>query len=246
MPSPVRRQPASTNVNRRALVVVIGLLLLVGLASAFYFRDNIRNLLAYGPGDRPTHDAAADCSWIKKTFSKITLFEQGCPDVPPEWQLSENQDGSVLATRETKYGYSFKLQFFGKDTAQKPSEVAQEWYAKLTPEQQQKCSIQNADEPVDHLSNGKLLWTENPHPMPHKTRYKIAIRPELIKQIWDENGGDPGDAPDRDYMCGHIVGTTWSGHPPYFEFDDRSPDKYLLAGTYGLEAPPIDLNSLRF
>jgi hypothetical protein len=201
--------------KRRALVVVIGLLF-VGLISAFNFRDDIHNLLAYNQGDQPTHDADADCSWIKKTFSKITLSEQGCPEIPSEWQLSENQDGSALATSETKYGYSFKLQVFGKDAAQKPSDAMQEWYAKLTPEQQQKCSVQDADEPVAHLSDGKLLWTENPHPMLHKTRYKIAIRPEIIKQISDENGGDPGDAPDRDYLCGHIVGTTWSGHPPYF------------------------------
>jgi hypothetical protein len=245
MPSPSRRQSPG-NPKKAALVVAIGVLLVAGLASAFYFRNDIRNLLADAQGDRPTHDPATDCSWIKKTFSKITLFEQGCPDIPSEWQLSENQDGSVLATSETKYGYSFKLQVFGKDAARKPSDVMQEWYAKLTPEQQQKCSVQHADEPVDHLPDGKLLWTENPHPIAHKTRYKIAIRPEIIKQISDEYGGDPGDAPDRDYLCGRIVGTTWSGHPPYFEFDDRSPSKYLLVGTYGLEGPPIDLNSLRF
>jgi hypothetical protein len=245
MPSPSRRQ-SPKNGKRAAIFLFIGVLLVAGLISALYFRDDIHNLLAYNQGDQPTHDAAADCSWIKKTFSKLTLFEQGCPSVPPEWQLSESQGGSVLTTSETKYGYSFKLQIFEKDAAQKPSDVMQEWYAKLTPEQQQKCSIQNADEPVDHFSNGKLLWTENPHPMPHKTRYKVAIRPELIKQIWDEYGGDPGDAPDRDYLCGRIVGTTWSGHPPYFEFDDRSPDKYLLVGSYGLEGPQIDLNSLRF
>ena len=246
MPSPVQRQPANIRMKRHALVVVIGLLFRVGLISAFYSREYFHNLLAYSLGDWPTHDAAADSSWVKETFSKITLFEQGCPDLPAEWQLSESLDGSTLATKESSYGYSFKLQLFAKNAAQKPSDIMKVWYAKLTPEQQQKCAIQNADEPVDHLSDSKLLWTENPHRVPHKARYKIDIRPDILKQIENKYNGDPGDAPDRDYMCGHIVGTTWSGHPRYFEFDDRSPDKYLLVGTYGLEGPPIDLNSIRF
>lgn len=155
MTSLARRQSPG-NRKRAILLVVVGVLLIAGLISAFYFSDDIHTLPAYNQGDQPTHDAAADCSWIKKTFSKITLFEQGCPDVPPEWQLHDSQSGSVLTTSETKYGYSFKLQIFGKDAAQKPLDVMQEWYAKLTPEQQQKCSAQDADEPVDHLPDGKL------------------------------------------------------------------------------------------
>ena len=154
-----------------------------------------------------------------------------------------------LLTSETKYGYSFKLQDFRKRCSQKPFDVMQEWYAKLTPEQQTKVfgfkTLMNRSiiSPTANYLRGR-----KPASDAAQDTVKIAIRPELIKQIWDEYGGDPGDGTgDRELSCAAILsGTTWSGHPPYFEFDDRTPDKYLLVGSYGHEGPPIDLNSLRF
>jgi hypothetical protein len=118
-----------------------------------------------------------------------------------------------------------------------------EWYAKLTPDEQKVCKIQDADEPVGHFSDEKIRWTENPHPMPHKTRYKIDITPEVSQKIMQNS--EPAD-PRYDYICGHLVGTTSTGHPPYFEFDDRNPSKYHLVGTYGQEGPLVDLNSIQF
>jgi hypothetical protein len=79
--------------------------------------------------------------------------------------------------------------------------------------------------------------------MPHKIRYKIDINPNLVQQIMEQS--EPGGT-KYDYMCGNIVGTTFSGHPPYFEFDDRNQNEYLLVGAYGQEGPLIDLNSIRF
>lgn len=216
------------------------------LAGAGFWRDDIKNLLEYGWGDWPTHESFEKCTWKKRTFSKITLFEQSCSDSLPQSQLSESNDGAIVQTQTTKYGYSFKLQLFTKGSTQKPRDIINEWYAKLTSEQQKLCEVQNADEPLQYFSDGKILLAEAPHPTPHKTRYKITIRPEVIEQIWNEYDGDPGSSPERDYMCGQVVGTTWGGHSPYFEFDDRSEEQYLLVGTYGQEGPPVDLNSIRF
>jgi hypothetical protein len=229
--------------NKILLIILVALILIFG---AYFWRGNIQNLLSYGSSDWPTHDTSEGCDWVKTTFSKITLFEQSCSDPSLNARLSENSDGTVVQTETTKYGYSFKLQLFTKTAAQNPSDILNEWYAKLTLDERKVCEIQNADEPVDHFSDGRLHWTENPHPAAHKIRLKIALRPETVQQISDKFGGDPGSGSGYDYMCGHLVGTTWSGHPPYFEFDDRSPDKYLLVGSYGFEGPIIDLNSIRF
>jgi hypothetical protein len=53
------------------------------------------------------------------------------------------------------------------------------------------CEIQNADEPVNHFSDGRVDWSENPHPMPHKTRYKIDIKQEIIQKIMQNS--EPAD-----------------------------------------------------
>ena len=118
-----------------------------------------------------------------------------------------------------------------------------DWYAKLSSEQKKNCEIQDGDEPIQYFHDGTVMWTEDSHPMPHKAGYKIDIKPEISQKIFQNT--EPGET-KYDYMCGHIVGTTLSGHPPYFEFDDRSPNKYLFVGAYGFEGPMIDLNSIRF
>jgi hypothetical protein len=155
-------------------------------------------------------------------------------------------DRKIIGKWATNPTYEFTIELFTKDSTQEPLSVVNEWYAKLTSEQQHTCEIQNADQSPPLLYEEKSYVNENPYPTSHKKRYKIAIKPEIIKQIWDEYGGDPGGGAERDYMCGHLVGTTWGGHPPYCEFDDRSPDKYLFVGAYGDEGPMIDLNSIRF
>jgi len=155
------------------------------------------------------------------------------------WRQSQEIIGKWVANSN----YQFTIQVLNKEATQTPLDIVKLWYAKLTPDQQKVCEIQNADEPLSYFYNGKVNWTEDPHPTPHKTRYKIDIRPENTQRMMQDS--EPGDT-KFDYMCGHTVGTTFSGHAPYLEFDDRSPDKYLLVGTYGQEGPLIDLNSMRF
>jgi hypothetical protein len=149
----------------------------------------------------------------------------------------------LVQTQPTEYGYSFTLQLFTKYSSESPLDILKEWYAKLTSDEQTNCEIQSADEPIDRFSDGRVDWTENPHPISHKTRYKIDIKPEIAKKIM--RNSEPAD-PKYDYMCGQLVGTTFGSHPPYFEFDDRDPSKYLLIGAYGQEGPLIDLNSIQF
>lgn len=73
----------------------------------------------------------------------------------------------------------------------------------------------------------------------------IGIKPSIVQGIIDKYDGIPGE-PQYDYMCAHTVGSTFTSHSPYFEFDDRSPEKYLFVGSYGQDGPPIDLNSIQF
>ena len=82
------------------------------IGAAFFFRNEIRNVLTYGLGDWPTHGAFESCNWKKRTFSKIALFEQDCSDSSLQSPLFENGDGKVVQTQPSEYGYSFKLQLF--------------------------------------------------------------------------------------------------------------------------------------
>ena len=230
--------------NRKLLYSAIVILAL--LICGYIWQKDIKDLLTYGFGDKPTHELTGSCDWEKKVFSKITLFEQDCTDPSLESPLFENNDGTILETKKTEYGYSFRIQLSAKDPSREPLDVVNEWYAKLRSEKKQKGEVQNADEPLQYFHDGRLMWTEDPHPAPHKIRYKIDVKAEIMQQILHEYSGDPGGGEGRDYICGSLVGTTWGGHPPYFEFDDRSPDKYLFIGSYGFEGPLIDLNSIRF
>jgi hypothetical protein len=114
-----------------------------------------------------------------------------------------------------------------------------EWYAKLTPEQQKNCEIQNADTQLDEYTEAEA------NPTPHKIRYEIQIRKEILNKIFSEHDGIPSGQ-EYDYICGSLVGSRFTTHPHTFEFDDRSPDKYLNIGSYAQDVPPIDLDSIRF
>lgn len=224
--------------NAKKTYLILGLLFLIIFISAYHSRGIISDFLSREEGSQPTHVATEGCNWNKRVFAQLSLFQQKCPNIPNQSLLSENQDGTKVQTEK------FALQIFPKDPLQKPLDTVREWYTKLTPEEQRVCEIQDADEPFQFFTDGRLMVTEDPHPTPHKTRYKIYIKPDIEKEIVDKYGGYLVDG--HDYMCGHLVGTTWSGHPPYFEFDDRNPGKYLFVGSYGFDGPPIDLNSIRF
>ena len=83
----------------------------------------------------------------------------------------------------------------------------------------------------------------DPHPTPHKTRLNIYLR-KSTQNIIETNDGI-GD-PKYNFLCGNLMGSYLKSRPPYLEFDDRTPDKYLFVSSRGSDDPPIDLNSLRF
>jgi hypothetical protein len=45
------------------------------------------------------------------------------------------------------------VQLFTKSNNESSLDVRQEWYVKLTPDEQKICEIQSADEPIDHLGD---------------------------------------------------------------------------------------------
>ena len=246
MPSPSRRQTANTRMKRRALVVVIGLLC-VGLISAFNFRDNIHNLLAYGTGDWPTYEPGKNCKWVKTKFEKagLTAYVDDCTS--SNVMTFNDASGKVEGTWQGNTNVGFTIQVLAKDPGQSPRDIIEKYYARLTPDQQKACEIQNEDQPLEYFSGGALagqpMNEADPRPTPHKTRFKIDLTKNTMDII--ESNDALGD-PKYDFLCGHVMGSHLESRPPYLEFDDRTPDKYLFVSTRGQDDPPIDLNSLRF
>jgi hypothetical protein len=214
---------------------------------AYSRRDEIRFGIVYGWDNLPTHEAFKDCSWERSVFQKsgISFYLQNCKTQDPlSWTYSEGPDGKILRTNDL--GSRFTMETFAKLESQDPLDVMNETFSKLTPEQQKTCQIQSADEPIEYLPNGARSNFESPHPTPHKTRYEIAVKPEIVKGIADKYGGLP-DNKQYDYLCGKTVGAPFAASTPYFEFDDRSPDKYLFVGSLGNDGSVlVDLNSIRF
>ena len=230
----------------KTIYIALGVILVL---FAFGFEGNyyIRNILTYGWDVAPTHSPNEDCIWIKKKFVKkgITFFQQDCPDRNPWWVTTENQDGSVVETIASAPNAKFTIQILPKNSKETPQEVMEKWFSDLTEEQQQNCNIQNGDEPIRQFVNGASYWTEEPHAVPHKQRFKIVVKQEIVDEIINKYSGIPDDS-KFDFMCGHIVGSEFTTYSPYFEFDDRSPEKYLFVGARGQDAQAIDLNSIRF
>jgi hypothetical protein len=209
-------------------------------------RDELLLRITYGWDNLPSHPAPKGCSWAKGSFlkSKISFYLQTCAGVKPLLTHTEDSAGRILRTSELASG--FTMEAFPKQASRSPLDIMTEQLGKLTPEQQKTCQIQSADVPIDHSTNGTASEIEMPHPTPHKTRYKIDIKPEIVQEIVSKYGGLP-DSPKYDYLCGKVVGSPFAASTPYFEFDDRNPDKYLFVGSLGNDGSVlIDLNSIRF
>jgi len=232
--------------KRRALVVVIGLLC-VGLISAFNFRDNIHNLLAYGAGDWPTYEPGKNCKWVKTKFEKagLTAYVEDCTS--SNVMTFNDASGKVEGTWQGNTNVGFTIQVLAKDPGQSPRDIIEKYYARLAPDQQKACEIQNEDQPLEYFSGGALagqpMNEADPRPTPHKTRFKIDLTKNTADII--ESNDALGD-PKYDFLCGHVMGSHLESRPPYLEFDDRTPEKYLFVSARGQDDPPIDLNSLRF
>lgn len=226
---------------------IILVLAAIMLLSAYLWQDNIRIILTDQSGDLPTYKAEKGCNWVKRSFLKngVTAFEQNCPDYKDRMIYSEDQENRIIGTVTTNPDYRFTIQLFTIENIQQHLDVVKEWYAKLTPEQQDMCEIKNADLAMVYFPNGEPISPGKPHPTPDKIRYQISPKNETIQNMLNKYQGLYG-APEFDYICGHIVGSRLTSPPPYFEFDDRSPEKYLFIGSYGQDGPSIDLNSIKF
>jgi hypothetical protein len=221
--------------------------LILSCLFVFTWRDSIRFGFAFGWDNLPTHAPSEGCSWERKIFQKsgISFYVQDCKALDPlSWNYSEDSDGKIVRTNDL--ASRFTMETFTKRESQAPMDVMKEKFSELTSAQQKACQIQSADEPIEYLSNGTRSNFESPHPTPHKTRYEIAVKPEIVKGVEDKYGGLP-DSQQDDYLCGKVVGSPFVASAPYFEFDDRSPDKYLFVGSLGNDGSVlIDLNSIRF
>ena len=87
---------------------------------------------------------------------------------------------------------------------------------------------------LEYFSSGALagqpMNEADPHPTPHKTRLNIYLR-KSTQNIIEANDGI-GD-PKYDFLCGNLMGSYLEARPPYLEFDDRTPDKYLFVSSRG-------------
>jgi hypothetical protein len=128
--------------------------------------------------------------------------------------------------------------------------VKKEWFDQLSAKQQEDCEITTPDEPIEYFkegeNKGQPMNEDAPNPTPHKTRYRISTKQAVFQEMLDKYGGL--EYGPYDYRCGHTVGTLIDNYPPYFEFDDRSPDKYLFVRSFGLVYGDwgIDLDSITF
>lgn len=227
-------------------ITVAATVLALVLLSVYHWQDDIRVGFVYGWDNLPTHAASKGCSWTKESFQKsgISFFLQTCAGAKPLLTYSEDAAGRILRTSELASRFTMETRI--KQESQSPLDVMTEQFANLTAEQQRTCQIQSADVPIEYLPNGTRSSFESPHPTPHKTRYEIGIKQEIVQGIVDKYDGLP-DSQQYDYLCGKVVGSPFAASTPYFEFDDRSPGKYLFVGSLGNDGSVlIDLNSIRF
>lgn len=194
----------------------------------------------------PSHAPNSDCHWSNQVFlmKGISFFLQVCPGESPEniISYSQNSNGNIIGTDPLSTSTTDTIVEYAKSATETPFDVIKTvWFAKLSYMEQSKCSIQNADQPVTQFSD------EAPHPTPHKTRFEIAPSPTTVNQILEASGGNLPTGWQYQYLCGPIVGSPFDAKSPYFEFDDRSPTKYLFIQSFGNDGgPAIDLNSISF
>ena len=158
-----------------------------------------------------------------------------------------DSSGKVEGTWQGNTNVAFTIQVLSKDPSQSPRDIIEKYYARLTSDQRKACEIQNEDQPLEYFSSGALagqtMNEADPHPTPHKIRLNIYLR-KSTQNIIEANDGI-GD-PKYNFLCGNLMGSYLEARPPYLEFDDRTPDKYLFVSSRGADNPPIDLNSVRF
>jgi hypothetical protein len=136
---------------------------------------------------------------------KWHIFFRYCssPNIAMTFSYSEDAQGVILSTNNLSSTTLKSMEIYTKDSIQTPLDTMKAiWFSKLTPEQQNNCSIQDADRPVDPKN-----YYEKAHPTPHKTRYEIAVKPDVIKSIIAASGDVLPTNSKYDYLCGSVVGS---------------------------------------
>ena len=223
---------------------MIGLITIIFLIGLYYFIDNRKKV---DSTEQPFHAVLyKDCTWVRRQFpiSGISFYEEKCPLSTAELSTYfESKDGKIMSTNASIInGQPYVvMEILNKDPSHTPLQVMQQqWFDKLNSKQKTDCSIQDANQIQSKYSG------EAPYNVDHKIRYNISVKPEVKKSIMDKFNGIPTDSA-YDYLCGNTVGSLFDASSPYFEFDNRSPSKYLFVHlSWNDEGPNIDLNTIRF
>lgn len=153
------------------------------------------------------------------------IYEQQCQN--PWFTLSESSENKIIGSSNRNPEYTISIELLSKEASTEPLEEVKSWYEKLAPEQKENCEIKRMT------------------PVAHKVRYTISVREEVLSGITQNLTELPGKK-QYDYLCGLVVGAPLTSHQPYFEFDERSVEKYIFVSSYGQDEPPIDFETIRF
>lgn len=225
--------------NKTIFSIIAIIAVLIG---SFFLLQNKKMANTEKPFHKPLGN---NCNWVRREFpiSRISFYEEKCPSSAAELPTYfEGGDGKIMGTNPSFIGGKpyLVMEVLSKNPNQTPPQIMEQWLNKLNAKQKNDCSIQDANRIQDQYSG------EAPYKVDHKERYEIYPKSELIKSIIDKLDGLPGDSA-YDYLCGKEVGSGFEFSSPYFEFDDRSPSKYLFVHlSWNDQGPNIDLNTIRF
>ncbi len=232
-------------IRKKEYRIQFGIAIGVVLSMIMFSVINLFSLPPYGTEGFPSYAPDKGCVWFRQSFAEmgVSFFKEDCQNHGfPNYDFpiyTETSSSQIVRSSDLTHDV-LTMEIFGKNATSTPTIIMNQWYAKLTPQQKNDCSIQNAD------NSTSSPFAEPPLPTSHKTRLKIDIKPEIVQTIFQENGGLPGGS-QYDYLCGSIVGSAFRFPAPYFEFDDRSPTKYLKIDNLPQDnSLGIDLDTISF
>lgn len=208
---------------------------LLFLLMLYIFVPKIRLSVTYGYANIPSTPAAEGCKWIRRSFPTvgISFFDQSCSKKIWSYQSAGNTINRVTGARAVK---TFTL--FSKPKEESPIDVVNSWFEKLSQEQKQRCEVFQV--PMDKSD------THNSAQLRFKSRFKIDIKKSIVDQA-TQNGEHMPLTDELDFACGADIGSNFNASRPYFEFDSRSPAKYLLVSSLGNDGSVVvDLDTIRF
>lgn len=192
-----------------------------------------------------TNTPLGECRLIKKSFSikDFSFNEIGCNSKTyqdPRY-YREDSNGNVQMLRKDDNTQVLVIEILDKEASKEPFELLREsYFNKLNQRQTEQCEIREIGTTKENTMRKDLKKDI------HKTRYEIVPKKEVVKILIDKYDGLAPNS-EQDYICGKLVGSPLDVSSPYFEFDDRSPSKYLFIHlTWNDDGPNIDLSSFKF